>query len=63
MKIDTQITTKISKADVLQVAENLGIKLTSEMVDFVLTNYDNEVEKDPSGDMSLWVENLLYNYN
>ena len=50
----------INKEDVLQVAESLHIELNNEQIEYVLENYQYEVEADPTGEWYLRIENLIY---
>ena len=59
---DKTKTKEIVADDVIKVANDLDIKLTNEKIDFVLCNYDNEANDDPSATWDLIVENLLYNF-
>ncbi len=52
--------TKITKEDVLQVAEQLGMKPTEEQIQQVINEYAGACEKDPTGTWDLIVEQQLY---
>lgn len=50
----------ITKDDVLLVAQDLNFVPSNEEVEHVLALLDNELENDPTGNLSLWIENILY---
>ncbi len=53
----------ITKDDVLLVAEELNFVPSNEEVEQVLEFLDSEAEIDPTGNLGLWIENLLYSLN
>lgn len=55
--------TKISREDVLQVANQLGYKPTEAQINEVLEMYPSEQESDPSGTWNLVVEQCLSTLN
>lgn len=55
------MTPKYDQDDVLRVAYDLGIHVTEEEVQKVLSKIEEESANDPSGNLSLWIENILYN--
>jgi len=59
-EIDNGFTKEIGVADVISVAESLKLNPTIVEIHQVLLRYDGEVEEDPSGNLELWVEKLLY---
>ena len=59
---DNTKTKEIVADDVIKVANELDINLTNEKIDFVLCNYDNEANDDPTATWDLIVENLLNNF-
>jgi hypothetical protein len=52
---------RIGKSDVLRVAKDLNFLPTEEQINEVIERIDEEAENDPSGNLELWIENLLYN--
>lgn len=50
----------ISKEDVLSVAKSLNFQPTEEQINEVIERFDEEAENDPTGNLVLWIENLLY---
>jgi hypothetical protein len=50
----------ITKDDVLLVAQDLNFVPSNEEVEHVLALLDNESENDPTGNLNLWIENILY---
>lgn len=54
----------ITEEEVKKVAKDLGMKEPSKAkINSILSELDEEAEKDPSGNWILWIENLLYNYD
>ena len=53
-------TTQISEEDVLGVASDLGITLTSSEIEFILVEYPSACEDDPTSNWNEIVENLIY---
>lgn len=53
----------IQVADVIKVAYDLKIPLTAHIIAYVIANYDNKAEDDPTGALDLWIEQLLYECN
>lgn len=51
---------RIGKSDVLRVAKDLNFLPTEEQINEVIERIDEEAENDPSGNLELWIENLLY---
>jgi len=58
-KVDGYSENGIQKQDVLNVAESLHMKPNLVQITYVIDNFDIEAEQDPTGDMELWIENLL----
>lgn len=54
------LTKEIGVADVISVAESLKMNPTIVEIREVLKRYDGEILEDPSGNLELWVEKLLY---
>jgi len=50
----------ITKKDVLQVAKDLNFYPTEAEINEVIERFDEEADNDPTGNMQLWIENLLY---
>jgi hypothetical protein len=50
----------IQKEDVLSVAKDLNISPTEEQIQYVIENFESEADNDPTGNLTLWIENLLY---
>lgn len=50
----------ITKDDVLLVAQDLNFVPSNEEVEHVLALLDKESENDPTGNLNLWIENILY---
>lgn len=50
----------ISKEEVKLVALNLMLDPNNQQINYVIENYEEESNNDPSGNLELWVENLLY---
>lgn len=50
----------IKSIDVQKVADDLGITLTPEQIDYVIENYESEAANDPTGTWDLIIENLIY---
>lgn len=48
------------KKDVIEIAKDLHLNPTEEQIQYVIDNFDDEAEQDPTGDWRLWIENLLY---
>jgi len=51
---------KYTKEDVLRVAKDLYFYPTKEEIQEVINRLDEEAENDPTGNLELWIENLLY---
>lgn len=51
----------ISKEDVLSVAKDINFQPTEEQINEVIERFEEEAGSDPSGNLILWIENLLYN--
>ena len=51
----------IQKEDVLKVAKDLNFYPTEEQIKEVIDGFEDEADNDPSGNLELWIENLLYN--
>jgi len=49
-----------NRADVIKIAKDLNMSPTEEHIQYVIDNFDAEAKQDPTGDFSLWIENLLY---
>lgn len=58
----SNVTTKISKDDVQFVCKELKMTPTTELVVYVMINYDNSVSNDPEGNYFYIVEDLIHNY-
>lgn len=50
----------IQTEDILRVAIDLNLLPTKSEIQYVINNYESEQENDPSGNLELWIENLLY---
>jgi hypothetical protein len=50
-----------TREDVIHIAEDLHMKPTEEQIQSVINDFDSEAEQDPTGDWTLWIENLLFN--
>ena len=50
----------IQTEDVLKVAISLNLHPNESQVTYVINNYESEQSNDPSGNLELWIENLLY---
>ena len=55
-------TTRISRADVYDVANQLSMEVTNEQVTYVMENYDSEEDQDETAGFDLIIENLLYGF-
>jgi hypothetical protein len=53
---------EISKEDVLKVARELNFYPTEKDIEDVIMSFEEESDNDPSGNLQLWIENLLYSY-
>ena len=51
---------KISREDVRIVAKSLNFFPTESEINEVIKRFDEEAYNDPTGDLLLWIENLLY---
>ena len=47
------------REDVIKIAKDLHMRPTEEDIQYVIDNFDNEADADPTGDWTLWIENLL----
>jgi hypothetical protein len=54
------MSNKIQKEDVLQVANNLDIKVNEKTIQWVLENYESFQADDPTSTWNLVVEQMLY---
>lgn len=54
------MSNQIQKEDVLQVANNLKIKVNEKIILWVLDNYESFQDNDPSATWNLVVEQMLY---
>jgi len=50
----------IQKEDVLKVAKDLNFYPTEEQIKEVIVGFEDEADNDPTGNLELWIENLLY---
>jgi len=53
----------ITEEDVMYVADLLHFNPTSNEIALVIKGYEDEAHNDSTGEMILWIENLLYNLN
>ena len=51
---------EISKEDVLKVAKDLHMNPTEEQIQYCIDGFEDEAERDPTGDWTLWIESLLH---
>jgi hypothetical protein len=49
--------------EVHDVAVSLHYELTEAQIEYVIQNFDNEAKEDPSGDRTLWIEKLIYEFD
>jgi len=49
-----------TKENVLQVAKGLYMNPTEEQIQYCIDGFDGMAEDDPTGDWTLWIEQLLY---
>jgi hypothetical protein len=49
--------------EVHNVAVSLRYELTEAQVEYVIQNFDEMAERDPSGDRVLWIEQLIYEFD
>jgi hypothetical protein len=54
------MSNQIQKEDVLQVANNLDIKVNEKIILWVIMNYEEYQDNDPSATWNLVVEQMLY---
>ena len=54
------MSNKIQKEDVLQVSNDLNIKVNEKTIQWVLDNYESFQDNDPSATWNLVVEQMLY---
>jgi hypothetical protein len=57
-----KLTEEISVADVINVAESIGMNVSVYEITQVLNDYDSEVKSDENSSWREIVENLLYRY-
>jgi len=50
----------ITKEDIKDVAESINVELTNAEINWVLSQYEDAQEQDPSGTWDLVVENLIH---
>jgi len=47
------------REDVIKIAKDLHMRPTEEDIQYVIKHFDSEADADPTGDWTLWIENLL----
>ena len=47
------------REDVIKIAKDLHMRPSEEDIQYVIENFDAEADADPTGDWTLWIENLL----
>ena len=50
------------REDVIKIAKDLHMRPTEKDIQYVIEHFDNEAEIDPTGDWTLWIENLLISH-
>lgn len=59
--VSEEVDNEIHREDVLSVAKSLNFQPTGEQIQKVIDGFAEEADSDPSGNLELWIENLLYN--
>jgi len=62
LKYNIMETTRISREDVYDIANQLSMEVTNEQVTYVMENYDSEEDQDETAGFDLIIENLLYGF-
>lgn len=55
-----EVDNEIHREDVLSVAKALSFQPTGEQIQKVIDGFAEEADGDPSGNLEIWIENLLY---
>lgn len=54
---------KPNHEEVHDVAVSLHYELTDAQVEYVIQNFEEIAERDPSGNRALWIEQLIYEFD
>jgi hypothetical protein len=49
--------------EVLNVAASIRYSLIEAQIEYVIQNFDEMAQRDPSGDRILWIEQLIYEFD
>lgn len=58
-ELEPSEVSSISREDVIREADQLGLTLTEDQIDYAMVNYGLVVDSDPTGNVELWIEQTI----